>query len=95
MLTRLLFTHIMETKTLEIDKPLYEEAQRYASSKGTDLRTLVETFLRSLPKNEGEDGGDYKSSPFFIVSYYTLNYFLLLHASRKCCDIYNRRACGI
>lgn len=56
MLTRLLFTHIMETKTLEIDKALYEEAQRYASSKGTDLRTLVETFLRSLPKNEGEDG---------------------------------------
>lgn len=91
MLTRLLFTHIMETKTLEIDKPLYEEAQRYASSKGTDLRTLVETFLRSLPKNEGEDGGDYKSSPFFIVSYYTLAYSPL-HAIRKCCDINNRRA---
>ena len=28
----------METKTLEIDKALYEEAQRYASSKGTDLK---------------------------------------------------------
>ena len=56
MLTRLLFTHIMETKTLEIDKALYEEAQRYASSKGTDLRTLVETFLRSLLKNEAEEG---------------------------------------
>ncbi len=38
MLTRLLFTHIMETKTLEIDKALYEEAQRYASRKGTDLK---------------------------------------------------------
>lgn len=46
----------METKALEIDKALYEEAQRYASSKGTDLRTLVETFLRSLPKNEAEEG---------------------------------------
>ncbi|WP_308230744.1 DUF6364 family protein [uncultured Prevotella sp.] len=56
MLTRLLFTHIMETKTLEIDKALYEEVQRYASSKGTDLRTLVETYLRSLLKNEAEEG---------------------------------------
>ena len=56
MLTRLLFTHIMETKTLEIDKALYEEVQRYASSKGTDLTTLVEDYLRSLLKNEGEDG---------------------------------------
>lgn len=33
--------HIMETKTLAIDKTLYEEAQRYASRKGTDLTTLV------------------------------------------------------
>lgn len=56
MLTRLLFTHIMETKTLERDKALYEEVQRYASSKGTDLRTLVETYLRSLLKNEAEEG---------------------------------------
>ena len=56
MLTRLLFTHIMETKTLEIDKALYEEVQRYTSSKGTDLRTLVETYLRSLLKNEAEEG---------------------------------------
>lgn len=56
MLTRLLFTHIMETKTLEIDKALYEEVQRYASSMGTDLRTLVETYLRSLLKNEAEEG---------------------------------------
>ena len=44
----------METKTLAIDKALYEEAQRYASSKGTDLTTLVEAYLRSLLKNEGE-----------------------------------------
>ena len=56
MLTRLLFTHIMETKTLEIDKARYEEVQRYASSKGTDMRTLVETYLRSLLKNEAEEG---------------------------------------
>ena len=46
----------METKTLERDKALYEEVQRYASSKGTDLRTLVETYLRSLLKNEAEEG---------------------------------------
>lgn len=46
----------METKALAIDKALYEEAQRYASSKGTDLTTLVEDYLRSLLKNEGEDG---------------------------------------
>ena len=46
----------METKTLEIDKALYEEVQRYASNKGTDLRTLVETYLRSLLKNEAEEG---------------------------------------
>ena len=86
MLTRLLFTHIMETKTLEIDKALYEEAQRYASSKGTDLRTLVETFLRSLPKNEGEDG---------VITSHPLSLLcpiFPLHASRKCCDVNNRRA---
>lgn len=46
----------METKTLAINKTLYEEAQRYASSKGTDLRTLVETYLRSLLKEEGVEG---------------------------------------
>ena len=39
---------------MAIDKALYEEAQRYASSKGTDLTTLVEAYLRSLLKNEGE-----------------------------------------
>ena len=33
--------YIMETKILAIDKTLYEEALRYASSKGTDLTTLV------------------------------------------------------
>ena len=41
-------------------------AQRYASRKGTDLTTLVEAFLSSLPKNEGEDGV-IKSHPLYCL----------------------------
>ena len=31
----------METKALTLDKYLFEDAQRYASRKGTDLTKLV------------------------------------------------------
>ena len=41
-------------------------AQRYASSKGTDLRTLVEAYLRSLLKNEAEEVA-IKSHPLYCL----------------------------
>lgn len=46
----------METRTLAIDKELYEEVQRFANSKGADLTKLVEAYLKSLLKEEGVEG---------------------------------------
>ena len=46
----------METRTLAIDKELYEEAQIFANSKGADLTKLVEAYLKSLLKEEGVEG---------------------------------------
>ena len=46
----------METRILDIDKELYEEAQRFANSKGADLTKLVEDYLKSLLKEEGVEG---------------------------------------
>lgn len=46
----------METRTLAIDKGLYEEAQRFANCKGVDLTKLVEAYLKSLLKEEGMEG---------------------------------------
>lgn len=40
----------METKALTLDKYLFEDAQRYASRKGTDLTKLVEAYLKRLLK---------------------------------------------
>lgn len=42
----------METKALTLDKYLFEDAQRYASRKGTDLTKLVEAYLKRLLKKE-------------------------------------------
>lgn len=42
----------METEVLTLDKYLFEDAQRYASSKGTDLTKLVESYLKRLLKKE-------------------------------------------
>ena len=44
--------HNMETKALTLDKYLFEDAQRYASRKGTDLTKLVEAYLKRLLKKE-------------------------------------------
>ena len=42
----------METKALTLDKYLFEDAQKYASRKGTDLTKLVESYLKRLLKKE-------------------------------------------
>ena len=42
----------METKALTLDKYLFEDAQKYASRKGTDLTKLVEAYLKRLLKKE-------------------------------------------
>ena len=55
----------METRTLAIDKELYEEAQRFANSKGADLTKLVEAYLKSLLKEEGVEGYENIEIPTF------------------------------
>lgn len=40
MIKDILIYNKMETRTLAIDKELYEEAQRFANSKGADLTKL-------------------------------------------------------
>lgn len=42
----------METKVLTLDKYLFEDAQKYANRKGTDLTKLVESYLKRLLKKE-------------------------------------------
>ena len=62
MIKDILIYNKMETRTLAIDKELYEEAQRFANSKGADLTKLVEAYLKSLLKEEG-----YKSEQISYV----------------------------
>lgn len=57
----------METRTLAIDKELYEEAQRFANSKGADLTKLVEAYLKSLLKEEGVEGYENIEIPTFYI----------------------------
>ena len=42
----------METKALTLDKYLFEDAQRYASRKGTDLKKHVEAYWKRMKKKE-------------------------------------------
>ena len=42
----------METKALTLDKYLFEDAQRYASRKGTDLTKHAEAYLNCFLKRE-------------------------------------------
>ena len=39
----IIIKHYMETKALTLDKYLFEDAQKYASRKGTDLTKIVES----------------------------------------------------
>lgn len=67
MIKDILIYNKMETRTLAIDKELYEEAQRFANSKGADLTKLVEAYLKSLLKEEGVEGYENIEIPTFYI----------------------------
>lgn len=67
MIKDILIYNKMETRTLAIDKELYEEAQRFANSKGADLTILVEAYLKSLLKEEGVEGYENIEIPTFYI----------------------------
>lgn len=58
----------METKVLTLDKYLFEDAQKYANRKGTDLTKLVESYLKRLLKKEKKVEHEELEIPDMVMS---------------------------
>ncbi len=58
----------METKVLTLDKYLFEDAQKYANRKGTDLTKLVESYLKRLLKKEKKVEHEELDIPDMVMS---------------------------
>ena len=58
----------METKVLTWDKYLFEDAQKYANRKGTDLTKLVESYLKRLLKKEKKVEHEELEIPDMVMS---------------------------
>lgn len=58
----------METKVLTLDKYLFEDAQKYANRKGTDLTKLVESYLKRLLKKEKKVEHEELEIPDIVMS---------------------------
>ena len=58
----------METKLLTLDKYLFEDAQKYANRKGTDLTKLVESYLKRLLKKEKKVEHEELDIPDMVMS---------------------------
>ena len=58
----------METKVLTLDKYLFEDAQKYANRKGTDLTKLVESYLKRLLKKEKKVEHEELDMPDMVMS---------------------------
>ena len=58
----------METGILTLDKYLFEDAQKYAFKKGTDLTKLVESYLKNLLKKEKKAEQEKLDVPDFVIS---------------------------
>ena len=58
----------METKVLTLDKYIFEDAQKYANRKGTDLTKLVESYLKRLLKKEKKVEHEELDIPDMVMS---------------------------
>ena len=58
----------METKVLTLNKYLFEDAQKYANRKGTDLTKLVESYLKRLLKKEKKVEHEELDIPDMVMS---------------------------